>query len=68
MSALLNIENISVAYGQVSALRDLSMAVNAGGCLLGPRRGLAGREHMTLSDHAAYARRATSHHQRCCIG
>ena len=30
MSALLNIESLSVAYGQVSALRDVSIAVNAG--------------------------------------
>ena len=30
MSALLNIESLSVAYGQVSALRDVSIALNAG--------------------------------------
>ena len=30
MSALLTIESLSVAYGQVSALRDVSIAVNAG--------------------------------------
>jgi hypothetical protein len=26
------------------------------------------RSKMTLSDHAAYARRAAFYHQRCCIG
>jgi branched-chain amino acid transport system ATP-binding protein len=30
MSALLNIDGLSVAYGQVSALRDVSISVNAG--------------------------------------
>ncbi len=30
MSALLNIESLSVAYGQVSALRDVSISVGAG--------------------------------------
>jgi branched-chain amino acid transport system ATP-binding protein len=30
MSALLNIESLSVAYGQVSALRDVSISVSAG--------------------------------------
>ena len=30
MSALLTIESLSVAYGEVSALRDVSIAVNAG--------------------------------------
>src|SRR6516164_4568620 len=26
------------------------------------------RSNVTLSDHAAYSRRAASYHQRCCIG
>jgi branched-chain amino acid transport system ATP-binding protein len=30
MSALLNIDGLSVAYGQVSALRDVSISINAG--------------------------------------
>jgi branched-chain amino acid transport system ATP-binding protein len=30
MSALLNIDGLSVAYGQVSALRDVSFSINAG--------------------------------------
>jgi branched-chain amino acid transport system ATP-binding protein len=30
MSALLNIDSLSVAYGQVSALRDVSISINAG--------------------------------------
>jgi len=30
MSALLNIESLSVAYGPVSALRDVSISVSAG--------------------------------------
>ena len=54
-------------YGLVSLRPGRKSAFGAKQTSTG-RQNRLGRSKMTLSDHAAYARRAASYHQRCCVG